>query len=151
MRFFFFISLLVASSNSLFCQDSLCYSDIDKIVAEIKDLSCSKLDTGFVSKNSKERYRECYITDPSGTNLLAVMTSVRDTNFYSTHVNYYFNKGALIKVELADVAAYKKMGLIYFYYVQGSCQPFILDRHHEVLKVYYLRQADKIQKGWNKF
>ena len=150
MKYYFLALLLLSKSSIVFGQDSLCYSNIDKIVTDIQDTKCSRLDTGFVSINSTSLFRECYITDLTGTELLAVMTSTRDSTYYSTHVNYYFYKKKLIKVELGDVDSYKKVNLINFYYPEASCQPFYQGKHLEALKVYHQRQAAKIVENWNR-
>jgi hypothetical protein len=142
------VIVLTIISTMSFCQDSLCYDNIDKVVAVIQNIKCSKLDTGSISEVGKDRYRECYITDSTGKELLGLMTSVRDASGYSTNVNYYFQRKNLIKVEIGDWNGERKSNLQYYYYTTGHCQPFILDKHSQALRLYYKRLAHKIIQHW---
>lgn len=141
---------LIVNWATSFCQNNLCYDDIDKIVAAIQNIKCSKLDTGFVTQNSNNRYRECYIADSTGHNLLGLMTAVRDSSNYWTNVNYYFHGASLIKVEVGDWNGERKLNLQYYYYTTGQCESFNLDKHRQVQQIYYKRLATKLTEDWRR-
>jgi hypothetical protein len=115
IRFLTILFLLVAAKPAK-SQDSLCYKEIDRIVNSISTEKCSRLDTGFISVNPRERYFECYVTDSTGKELRAILTKVMDSLFYSRYIHFYFYQDELIKVEAADWNSRKSNMEIFYYY-----------------------------------
>lgn len=76
------------------------------------------------------------------------MTSVRDSVYYWTYVNYYFLRNELIKVETGDWNRERKLHFKSYYYTKGPCQPFILERHWEMQRKYYKRLSEMFLRQW---
>jgi hypothetical protein len=139
---------LLSLNFKAFTQDSLCYSQIDGIVKRIQDLPCSILDTGSITKSKYPRFRDCYITDSSGRSLRAIISSVTDSTFGSEYLAFFFYKNELIKVETGQLNGYKRMGLVYYYYTKGDCQPFEPTEYFNIRKAYYQRLSQVYIDRW---
>ncbi len=127
------IVTFLLSANQIFSQDSLCFDQIDRHIKSTESLACTYLDTGFISKQSTVRYRECYKSDAS-RKTIAIETSTG-----SLYTRFFFKDNVLVKVETGESSNGKKINTRHYYYTSDNCQKFNPFNDYEPKKQQYLR------------